>query len=169
MRALGGFFGVLLSLLVPATAAAQFFTEAGEEPRHEIVIGAGVYDPLDERTTAAFEVEYRPPLRLMNLVRPLGGVMINADGGGMAYAGFGLEFSLTDTVAVMPYTSVGGYWQGDSKSLGSAFQFRSGLELGYFMGNGHRIALSMLHISNANTAERNPGTEVISVRYGWAF
>lgn len=170
MRAFLLFIAMLLGLS-PAVQA-QFFTEPGEEPKHEIVGGLGVFDPIDEYTGGVFELEYRPPLRLFNLVRPNAGVFVNTHGGGMAYGGFGLEFSFNDRVAVMPFTAVGAYWQGEGsngKDLGSTFQFRSGLEIGYFMDNGHRIAVQGLHISNANTFDRNPGTELFTVRYGLTF
>lgn len=55
------------------------------------------------------------------------------------------------------------------KDLGSAILLRLALEAGYNLNPCNRISLMMDHISNANTADPNPGIDNIGLRFGHKF
>ncbi len=55
------------------------------------------------------------------------------------------------------------------KDLGSNLLLRLALEVGHDIYQCHRISLIMDHISNANTADPNPGIDNIGLRYGYLF
>ncbi|RTY34837.1 acyloxyacyl hydrolase [Chlorobium phaeovibrioides] len=55
------------------------------------------------------------------------------------------------------------------KDLGSNLLLRLALEVGHDIYQCHRVSLIMDHISNANTADPNPGIDNIGLRYGYLF
>ncbi|RTY38420.1 acyloxyacyl hydrolase [Chlorobium phaeovibrioides] len=55
------------------------------------------------------------------------------------------------------------------KDLGSAVLLRLALEVGYNLSECNRMSLMMDHISNANTADPNPGIDNIGIRFGHLF
>ncbi|AJE45481.1 acyloxyacyl hydrolase [Celeribacter indicus] len=85
---------------------------------------------------------------------------------GNFWAGFGGAWNLFDLDGFYGELSVmaGLYDNSGDADLGSALEFRSGLELGYEWDNGVRLGLSVDHRSNANTASDNPGMETVLLR-----
>ncbi len=153
-------------------AAAQDILRNSWEGKDQVVFGAGVFDIWDDKTTAAFSLEYRPGWRAetpyLDFVAPFVGVMANPDGAVYGYFGFGLEFVVADRVLIFPFTGVGAYEEGDSKDLGDVVEFRSGLELGYRFKAGEpfggmQLGANIYHLSNAGLSPRNPGTEIAMV------
>lgn len=53
--------------------------------------------------------------------------------------------------------------------LGSTFNFRSLLGVGYRLDNGNAVSAAVSHISNAGLADENPGVNMLSVRYHISF
>jgi len=68
-----------------------------------------------------------------------------------------------------PTLSVGYYDEGSGKKLGSNLQIRTSLEISYELKKQNRIAVSYSHTSNANTANKNPGVEILSLSYQIPF
>lgn len=58
---------------------------------------------------------------------------------------------------------------GDDTDLGFPVQFMSSVGLHYDFPDGTRLGLHFSHISNASLAETNPGTELLTLRYGLRF
>lgn len=56
-----------------------------------------------------------------------------------------------------------------ANSLGSAFEIRSLLGLGYELDSGDRVSLAVTHKSNAGTSRRNPGVNSVLLRYRHRF
>lgn len=54
-------------------------------------------------------------------------------------------------------------------SLGSRFNILSRLGVGYALGNGRAVSLAVSHISNASTADRNPGANFVTLRWHTSF
>ncbi len=54
-------------------------------------------------------------------------------------------------------------------NLGSAFEIRSLLGIGYRFDNGAALSLALTHKSNASTAPINPGVNSILLRWHFAF
>lgn len=73
---------------------------------------------------------------------------------------FGKRMVLTPSFA--PHLYAGG----DSKlDLGHALEFRSQLEFAYRFDDRSRLGLAVSHYSNASLADKNPGTETLSLYY----
>jgi len=54
-------------------------------------------------------------------------------------------------------------------SLGSDFEIRSLLGIGYTLGSGSSLSLAIAHISNASTSSVNPGANGIQLRWRRRF
>lgn len=54
-------------------------------------------------------------------------------------------------------------------SLGSAFEIRSLLGIGYGFAGGTRVSLAVAHKSNAGIGSHNPGENAMTLRFGRAF
>lgn len=53
--------------------------------------------------------------------------------------------------------------------LGSRFQIRSLLGIGYTLGSGDKLSVAITHKSNASTTDFNPGVNAVLIRYHKAF
>jgi len=129
-----------------------------------LTFGAGSFDVLDDTNSANFSLEYRATA-FKHYLLPMVGVQANSDGGVYGYAGINGDFFLTDNIVLTPNFAVGAYSQGDSKDLGGALEFRSGLELGYQFESQQRVSVAFNHISNAGIYDHNPGEENLMLLY----
>lgn len=142
---------ILFSALSLVAAPAAI---AGEQ----ITLGAGVFDVTQTNAIAQFSGEYRGDY-LWHGLRPIIGASIDEEGGLYGYGGLNYDLFLSDHWVLTPNFAVGAYHQGDSKDLGHALEFRSGLELGYEFDNKSRLSTTFNHISNASLGDKNPGAE----------
>ena len=127
----------------------------------------GIFDLFQDEgfRTPAFNVEWRGKSFYWTL-KPLVGVGVNTDGAVYGYGGIALDLNLTDNIVVTPSFAPTIYLEGDSKDLGSWFEFRSGIELGYRFQDRSRIGLALHHLSHAGIGgDENPGTEILSLYY----
>ena len=158
-------------LAAVSLAASAFATPSLADGPDHLILGSGAYDFLDEDTAAVFEAELRPGWRIgegllsedIGLAPFIGG-WFTTEGSAYGYAGIGVEWVIEDHYVIFPFSSFGFYNQGDGKDLGSFFEFRSGIEIGYRFYNGYQIGLNVTHLSNAGISDTNPGTELITVR-----
>ncbi len=161
----GGLRGAVLSasmaLGIVGLAAAP--AALAEEPDF-LALGAGVFDVFDDHTTAEFRAEYRSDIRFWKFA-PFVGAMTNAEGAFYGYAGLGVDIFLGERVVVTPNAGFGLYYDGDSKDLGGALEFRTGAEFAYCFTDRSRLGLAFNHISNASIYDSNPGTESLVVMY----
>jgi hypothetical protein len=130
----------------------------GSEP-DALTIGLGAFDIGQSHTSPAANLEYRFGRKLW-FVGPSYGLVGNTDGGLLGYVGAYIDLSYRD-VYLTPQVAIAGYREGDSRNLGSIFQFRAAGDLTYRFANGARLGLRFAHVSNANTADPNPGEEEI--------
>ena len=160
-----------LLLLTPFAAHAQTAPAL-------LVLGAGGTDLLEggRRAAADFWLEYRAGLSLLPFTQPLLAVRpwagLEGTSRGSFWGGGGLLLDVPiGRFSLVPQVGVGGYEQGGGKNLGSPLEFRTGIELAYRFGDGSRIGAEFTHMSNADIARHNPGTEAITVSYqiplGW--
>ena len=172
-----GLLAVALPLLAAPPALAQErpvtpFLELGPVVLHGseadlAMLGLGMFDPFDNRTSAAATFEYRFGRKLL-FIGPALGAMVNAEGGLFGY--FGLYFDLSaGPVYFTGQLAAGGYHEGDSRDMGGVFQFRQSIDLAYRFDNGHRLGVRVAHISNADIHDRNPGAEEYYLTYGVAL
>jgi lipid A 3-O-deacylase len=75
----------------------------------------------------------------------------------------------SDTIFVELHTMAGLFLKGDGPGLGGPIEFRSGIEIGYEVGNGTRFGLSYDHRSNAGIYADNPGIESFQLRLAMPF
>jgi hypothetical protein len=89
--------------------------------------------------------------------------------GGATWIGAGVLYTLEGPLDLylQGHVMPGIYMPGGGNDLGSALQFRAGIELGYEAPSGLRIGLSFDHRSNADLAPANPGLETIQLRVAW--
>ena len=129
--------------------------------------GVGVFDILDNDTVPAFEVQWIPGVRYFDFLAPFVGGFATTDGALYGGVGVGAELVLDDRYVIMPFTGIGLFEDGAGKDLGSVFEFRSGVDLGYRFDYGGQVSVTFTHISNAGISDRNPGTELLMFRYGY--
>ena len=151
-------------LAIGVAALGASATPARAEEPDFISISAGAFDINDTETTAEFRAEYRSDLRFWHLM-PFVGVMGTADSALYGYAGLGFELFFGPRLVLMPNAAFGAYADGDGKDLGSAIEFRTGLEVAYRFDDYSRLGLAFHHISNASIDENNPGTESLVLTY----
>jgi hypothetical protein len=130
--------------------------------------GAGGFDIFDSWSSAAVQVEYASDRRFW-IFHPIAGVMMNADAGGDAYAGVGVDLFFGSRIVVTPSFAPSFYWRGSSKDLGQALEFRSAISAAYRFDDRSRLGLEFYHLSNAGMDDRNPGTEVLLLKYSLPF
>jgi lipid A 3-O-deacylase len=156
-------------------AAAGVLALTGPASGQEWVFGAGYADFAREASNdeAVLVLEYHnAPFYLWgDLDLGFAGVLV-AHTDGVLFGGAGIS-GIYDLPArwfiegsVMP-----GYYSRASSNndLGSQFEIRSLLGLGYTLGSGSRVSVALTHKSNASTASENPGVNSIQLRYRRRF
>jgi hypothetical protein len=94
---------------------------------------------------------------------PIMGIMVFGDGSKYVYSGFNIFEQIGSRFTVIPNFAVGGYHNGGKKDLGGVLEFRSGIEVGYWILDKMMAGIAFHHISNASIYKRNPGTETLSL------
>lgn len=132
-------------------------------------LGAGVYDLIGDHGqhhTFGASAEYHFAEKLF-FIGPAVGVIADARGGGMVYAGVYSDISLGPMV-LTPLAGLGAWWHGNQvdENLGGTFEFRLSLEAAYEFDNSARLGLRFGHISSAGINKRNPGENDLMLTYG---
>jgi len=148
---------VLLSASCPAQSASSDKTPA------YVVVGGGVAGVVDHDKTGFGTIELQPALR----VGPFGTWVALQAGDRDCFLGTGLLFNwyVTDRLFITPSFGAGIYAEHNGTDLGYPLEFRSGLECGYDFKEAGRISIGFWHLSNAGLGDRNPGTELVALRY----
>jgi len=134
----------------------------------EIAISAGSFEAFED-SALELGIEYRfAGLGSFFNIIPAVGVSTNSDGGYWAHAGGRYDINLGEKWILTPQLAIVGYEDGDGQDLGSGFLFRTGIELGYRIGPGSRLALTLYHMSNADLAKDNPGSESLMLSYSFS-
>lgn len=144
---------------VPA-AAHEWFAE--DPPLFSL--SAGAAEIFDSHQEIYWGVEYRPAFRFFHL----GPWMSFGTGKKQEfYAAVGVLLNLElGRGWVLAPSFGGGYYNASSGlDLGFDAEFRTGLELAKRFRNGHRLGISLAHLSNGSLSETNPGTETFGVSY----
>lgn len=148
---------IVLLLAVTAPASAQ-----------EIVLGGGAtgfvrHNGHVRNTEAIVSAEYRSRAGLGYGLRPLVGAFATGDGSAYAHVGVYRAFVLSPRWTVTPHFSAGLYGHGSKNDLGATLEFQTGIDLFYRLENGWRAGATLRHVSNAGTAEINPGIETMEL------
>ena len=154
----------IISLLISLNAASA----------QEWTLGLGASDFGDQgQDSVALDLEYRhTPFVERRVLSVAWGANVGLTGEGDAFIGGGIwsrwqwNSGWFIDNSIMP----GLYEEGTAgNDLGSAFEIRSLLGVGYQFDNGHAVSLALSHKSNASLAEDNPGMNVYSIRYHFKF
>ncbi|WP_333682636.1 acyloxyacyl hydrolase [Pontibaca methylaminivorans] len=159
---------LLAALLVPFAAPSAARAQ-------ELVLGLGYTSYSDEHTRDAplltLDYNFRPFHSKGRFEIGWGAALeINTRGDAFGGAGLVLTQGLGDqwfvNASVMPglYRHAGSY-----NDLGSTFEIRSLVGIGYRLYDGSSIALALSHKSNASTASRNPGVNALTLRWHRPF
>ena len=146
--------------LVLATAAGRAGPAVADDPPF-LAFGVGVFDILDDETAADFRVEYRHDQKLW-IFKPWAGIEATSDGAVYGVGGILVDVFLGRRLVITPSFGVGAYADGGGKDLGSVLEFRTQGEITYRFDNGMRLGGAVSHISNASTADDNPGQNFVS-------
>ena len=157
MSALFRTAALLSAFCLPASSLA-------EPP--EIALSTGMFEVFETDNAAEFGAEYRFSPQYWNLV-PAIGLSANSDVGYWAHAGLRYDFLLGEKWLLTPQLALVAYQDGDGTDLGSGFLFRSGLELGYRLSAASKLSITLYHMSNADLAKNNPGSESLLVSYSF--
>jgi hypothetical protein len=152
-------FICVLAGFAPATLTAQ-----------EVVFGLGTTDYGDAGTDSAkLSLEYRhTPFAQRRVASFAFGANASVSAEGDLFIGAGLwtrwqwQSGWFIDNSIMP----GLYAEGTAgNDLGSAFEIRSLLGVGYRFDNGSAVSAAVVHKSNASIATDNPGANAYLVRY----
>ncbi len=154
---------------------AAFLAATGSAMAGDWVIGLGKShfngSSGDRSTILSLELHSDPFFTKGRLSASYMGV-ITAHSSGDMFAGVGLSalYELNGNWFLEGSVAPGLFAEsGAIHDLGSAFEIRSLLGVGYALGSGDRISLALTHKSNAGTASHNPGVNSVLLRYRHSF
>jgi hypothetical protein len=150
---------------VPQQASVGLTPPQNGDPSF-ITISGGWYDFNDNEQAAELTAEWRSN-KMLWIFKPFAGAMVTTDAGVYGFGGILTDFYFGRRIVVTPSVAIGLYADGDGKDLGSIFEIRSGLEVGWRFDNRARISAAIYHISNASIGSSNPGTEIFSIGYSF--
>lgn len=141
----------------------------------QIVLGAGYadfsHDRSDDQPALSLEYHLQPFYEATRLHAGFAGAL-SAHTNGDVHLGIGLAatYWLAPRWFVEASVMPGAYFESEpANTLGSRFQIRSLLGLGYGFENGNRLSLAITHKSNASTTDFNPGLNTALIRFHRPF
>lgn len=158
-----------ISGAVIALSLFSSFASADDQPELAFYLGAfEAFNSNNNATEIGLEYRFAPLASAWDLIPTLG-LAMNSDGGYWAYAGVRYDWQFSPKWTLTPHFAVAAYEDGASLDLGYGLEFRSGLDLGYLLNDNSRLSLGVHHMSNADIADDNPGSESLIVTYSRAF
>jgi len=168
-------FLTLASLYVLSSSPAR----AADYP-DLVSLGGGVYDfdkEPNDRKSGDYRIEYRWGISLLPQIsdrfngvdsfvqiHPALGFEGNTKGATYGNGGLDLDIPFLHYGIFTWGESLGAFGQGNNvRTLGSIFQFRSQVELGFHFDNDMRVTGFISHISNACILHDDPGAEIAGV------
>ena len=152
-----------------ASATAQEWLLNDEQTR--LGIGVGVMELFDSDRDLMGCVELRPGINFRK-IHPWLLAGVGRQGCWYVSAGVLMHINLSQNWLMTPSFG-GGYYDSNPLNLGLHGEFRSALEISRRLRNGHRLGLSLAHLSNGSLGDVNPGTETLRLTYSlpleWLF
>jgi hypothetical protein len=156
-------------------ALACIIATASSVQAQEWVIGAGYEDFSDpvsiDQGILTFEYHFEPYHTRERFSAGFAGTL-SVDGEGDVFAGVGFAgvYKLKDGWFLEGSVMPGAYFEStEENDLGSRFEIRSLIGVGYTLESGNKISLAATHKSNASTADTNPGVNALLIRFRSAF
>ena len=153
-------------------ALVGWTTTAGAQ---EWVLGAGYADFSNRASQdqAMIALEYhRDPFYSRGRLQVGVSAAVDADTSGDLFVGIGLGgvYDLNGRWFLEGSVLPGAFFEAVAQNdLGSTFEIRSLLGVGYVLASGTRISLALSHKSNAGTASVNPGLNSVLIRWRRRF
>jgi len=164
----------LLALLVGVAAAMP--AHAASSDYIAAAFGDYDFDKGGDRNSIDYRMEYQWGASLIPMMNsdwasseqwvklhPVAG--FEGTGEGMTFFNGGLNLDVPVATTPLIFTwgeTAGWYGHGDTKqALGSPFEVRSQLELGWKFDNNMRLSAYVSHLSNAGTGDHDPGAEIL--------
>ena len=157
---------MLLVWLIPVAPAAARDRFAPDPPLFSLSTGAAQI--FDSRQEIYWGLEYRPAFRFFH-VGPWLSFGTGTHHEFYAAAGVLLNLELGRDWVLTPSFGGGYYNASSGLDLGFDAEFRTGVELAKRFRNGHRLGLSLAHLSNGSLSDKNPGTETLGLVYSFPF
>ena len=153
---------MITSLLrVAALWAVLLLPASAEEPGLTFGAGAVIFDQEPRGGEAYLQVDSG---RFLGPFEAIASLSLSDEASGFAGAGLAWRIGVSDAIYLRVSVQPGLQMRGEGPDLGSAFNIRSGFEIGYRLGDGMTLGVAVDHRSNAGTAGRNPGMETIGLR-----
>lgn len=149
---------IRLVLLFFTLLASRVF--AGNDDHFSL--GMGIAGIGNETLMVESRFEYRFPQKVL-MASPMAGMMVLGDGSTYFYGGVNFIKYYWNRLLVNPNFAAGGFDDGGEKNLGGILEFRSGMEVGYWIIDRLMVGVAFHHISNASIYKHNPGTETLSL------
>ncbi|MBQ1784502.1 MAG: acyloxyacyl hydrolase [Gammaproteobacteria bacterium] len=134
-----------------------------------ITIGAGAFYPFNTKIPhdgLALLVVEADPLAEWWQLRPLAQSFITNNGNYYLGLGVGRDFAINDSWQWGVASGAGYYHKADDDyDLGMHLEFYSRIYLGWQLDDGHWLRLDLGHISNADFADHNPGSETLTLSW----
>jgi hypothetical protein len=137
-------------------------------PRHTAAVHLGLFDFDDRGRELEAGAAYSGPDLFYGL-RPSAGAAVATGGSVYAHAGVRWEIDVLAPVVLAPSVAVAAYERGGGKDLGSALEFRSGIEVGVRLEERLTVGVGIWHLSNAAIEDKNPGANSLLLSYGFTF
>ena len=169
MTRFSGFAGALAGALMVATVAA---TPAAAQ---EWIFGLGYSSysrpGAEDSAQVAIEYQHSPFLEKGRLSAGAAGVLsVQTEGDVFVGVGIASKFRFDSNWFIETSVMPGAYFESQpANDLGSTFEIRSLLGVGYEFENGQSMSLAFLHKSNASTAPINPGVNTLLLRWHRQF
>mgnify|MGYP001161286155 CR=1 FL=1 len=158
------FFRMLFGILILSLIALETNSEEKiVDNNHEFTFYTGLFDhnhAYGNSSLVGFQHQDHDLFRdsLLGKLSPVTGGLITADNALYMYTGVQAEYSL-GPLNLTPSVSPGYYNSGNGRNLGSAFEVKSEIKLSLKLSENNQFGMSYNHISNADTAQMNPGIE----------
>ncbi len=172
MRTLGGTMNLIRSLFAAlfaiGVACSPLVAQSPEDCSQvsSIRVGVSYFDIAGRHEDgSALEFGYRSEKPRLGPIGPEVGALLASDGTMFGFVGLRLSLPVWGRLTMALGLGAGAYDAGSSVDLGSALEFRSGLEAGFRLSEDHGFLLTLYHLSNAGLGERNPGVEVLGLGY----
>ncbi|SDE38721.1 acyloxyacyl hydrolase [Ruegeria marina] len=140
-----------------------------------LILGAGYadfqYERSEDQTVLFLEYQHRPLWERGRFsARLAGAVTLHGNGDFHLGAGVAAEYAFDRNWFIEASVLPGFYFEGeDGNTLGSHFEVRSLLGVGYRFMNGNALSLAATHKSNASVSEFNPGVNSVLLRFHRSF
>lgn len=154
----------LTYILALATAALNAAPALADGP-DRLSFGVGYYDIFDDEDAVDVRAEYRFGNDILLGIKPFLGAEATTDAALYGLGGLYGDIPLAPQWYLTPSVGAGLYLDGSGKDLGSAFEIRSQVEVGYEFSGENRVSVGLSNISNAGVGDHNPGTQVLNVYY----